>query len=79
MPTRRRVWDAERLGRVAVRRRAESVVAVFREPRLRRVELAWFGHYLAEWTQFVALSIYAYRTGGATRPKSDTSLAWLWS
>ena len=66
MPTRRRVWDAERLGRVAVRRRAESVVAVFREPRLRRVELAWFGHYLAEWTQFVALSIYAYRTGGAT-------------
>jgi MFS family permease len=39
---------------------------VFREPRLRRLELAWGGFYVGEWTQFVALSIYAYRHGGAT-------------
>ena len=48
------------------RRRADTVAAVFREPRLRRVELAWGGYYLGEWAQFIALSIYAFDRGGAT-------------
>jgi MFS family permease len=54
------------LGLVAVRRSLGTVAAVFREPHLRRLELAWAGFYFGEWTQFIALSIYAYEHGGAT-------------
>jgi MFS family permease len=39
---------------------------VFGNPHLRRLELAWGGYYLGEWMQFVALSIYAFKIGGAT-------------
>ena len=46
--------------------RATALAEVFREPSLRRVELAWTGYYVAEWTSFVALSVYAYGFGGAT-------------
>ena len=38
---------------------------VFRSPELRRVESAWAGYYVADWSAFVALSIYAYDFGGA--------------
>jgi len=38
---------------------------VFRSPELRRVESAWAGYYVADWSAFVALSIYAYDIGGA--------------
>jgi MFS family permease len=38
---------------------------VFRSPQLRRVESAWAGYYIADWSAFVALSIYAYDFGGA--------------
>ena len=38
---------------------------VFRSPELRRVESAWAGYYIADWSAFVALSIYAYDFGGA--------------
>ena len=38
---------------------------VFRSPELRRVECAWAGYYVADWSAFVALSIYAYDFGGA--------------
>jgi predicted MFS family arabinose efflux permease len=48
-----------------LRGRFETVAAVLREPGLRRLELSWAGYYLGEWAQFVALSIYAYRHGGA--------------
>src|SRR5689334_20536074 len=51
-------------GGSAVRRHFRTVAAVFREPGLRRIEIAWGGYYLAEWTQFVALSIYAFQHGG---------------
>jgi predicted MFS family arabinose efflux permease len=46
--------------------RVAALAEVFREPALRRVELAWAGYYVAEWTGFVALSVYAYGFGGAT-------------
>jgi predicted MFS family arabinose efflux permease len=49
-----------------VRRHLRTIAAVFREPGLRRIEIAWGGYYLAEWAQFVALSIYAFHHGGTT-------------
>jgi hypothetical protein len=45
--------------------RSSALADVFRSPELRRLELAWAGYYIAEWASFVALSIYAYRVGGA--------------
>lgn len=38
---------------------------VFRNPQLRRLELAWAGYYAGEWASFVALTIYAFEVGGA--------------
>ena len=43
-----------------------AIAAVFRERRLRRLELAWAGFFVGEWMHFVALSIYAYQHDGAT-------------
>ncbi|MGZ4402567.1 MAG: MFS transporter, partial [Gaiellaceae bacterium] len=51
---------------VAFRLQLRTVAAVAREPKLLCLELSWGGHYLAEWTSFVALSIYAYNHGGAS-------------
>ncbi len=45
--------------------RFSSLSEVFASPDLRRLQLAWAGFYVCEWTSFVALSIYAYRVGGA--------------
>jgi MFS family permease len=45
--------------------RFASLVAVFRSPELRWLQLAWGGFYVSEWASFVALSIYAYGVGGA--------------
>ncbi|HEU0304263.1 MAG TPA: MFS transporter [Gaiellaceae bacterium] len=46
--------------------RLSTLADVFRNPELRRLELAWAGYYAGEWTHFVALSLYAYDVGGAT-------------
>jgi MFS family permease len=46
--------------------RFSTLTEVFRNPQLCRLELAWGGYYLGEWTHFIALSIYAYNTGGTT-------------
>jgi MFS family permease len=45
--------------------RFATLAEVFRNPQLCRLELAWGGYYLGEWTHFVALSIYAFENGGA--------------
>jgi predicted MFS family arabinose efflux permease len=45
--------------------RLSSLADVFSSPDLRRLQLAWAGFYISEWASFVALSIYAYRVGGA--------------
>ena len=42
-----------------------TVAAVFRNPDLRRVELAWGASITGEWLHFVALGVLAYETGGA--------------
>lgn len=49
----------------SVAARTGALAEVFRSPELRRVESAWAGYYVADWASFVALSVYAYRFGGA--------------
>ena len=44
----------------------DSFRAVFANPGLRRVELAWAGSETGKWLYILALSIYAYDAGGAT-------------
>ncbi len=39
---------------------------VFRNPGLRRLELAFLGSTMGHWTYVVALSVYAYEQGGTT-------------
>ena len=49
-------------------RLAESIQAfadVFRNPNLRRLELAWVGSATGEWAAIVALSVFAFESGGA--------------
>jgi MFS family permease len=43
-----------------------SLARVFRNPQLRRLELALLGSMMGHWTYVVALSVYAYEQGGAT-------------
>jgi len=51
----------ERLGESA-----RSFGEVFRNPDLRRLQLAWAGSLIGNWSYFVALAVYAYDQGGAT-------------
>ena len=55
-----------RRGGSRIGERGATLLDVFRNPDLRRLELAWAGYYAGEWTHFVALSLYAYDIGGAT-------------
>ena len=43
-----------------------ALARVFRNPGLRRLELAWLGSTMGHWTYVVALSVYAYDQGGVT-------------
>jgi MFS family permease len=38
---------------------------VFRNPNLRRLELAWAGSTIGYWSYGIALAVFAYQTGGA--------------
>ena len=49
-----------------VREAFGSLARVFRNPELRRVELAWLGSTMGHWTYVVGLSVYAYNEGGTT-------------
>ncbi len=50
----------ERLGESA-----RAFGEVFRNPDLRRLQLAWAGSLIGNWSYFVALAVYAYDQGGA--------------
>jgi MFS family permease len=45
---------------------AGSLRRVFRNPGLRRIDLAFAGSIIGDWAYAVAVSLYAYRRGGAT-------------
>jgi MFS family permease len=47
-------------------RSLDAFRAVFHNPQLRRVQLAWAGSNLGTWGYGVALAVYAYGHGGAT-------------
>lgn len=42
-----------------------SFAQVFANPDLRRLQLAWAGSLIGNWSYFIALAIYAYDEGGA--------------
>lgn len=42
-----------------------ALAGTFRNPALRRLQLAWAGSILGTWSYFVALAVYAYAHGGA--------------
>jgi predicted MFS family arabinose efflux permease len=49
----------------SVREQLRVVLAVARDPGLARIELAYFGFNMAEYTTWMAILVYAYGIGGA--------------
>ncbi len=45
---------------------ASAFRAVFSNPTLRRIQIAWAGSETGKWMYVVAVSVFAYRTGGTT-------------
>ena len=43
----------------------QAFADVFRNANLRRLELAWVGSATGEWAAIVALSVFAFESGGA--------------
>src|SRR5689334_24473110 len=43
---------------------ARAFASIDRNPRLRRLQLAWIGSSVGTWGYVVALMVYAYRQGG---------------
>ena len=44
----------------------QALREVFRNPNLRRIQLAWVGSITGQYAYSIALAVYAYRHGGAT-------------
>ena len=57
--------SAVRALRTRLRESFGSFERVFRNPNIRRIELAWTASIIAHWAYGVALAVYAYDKGGA--------------
>jgi MFS family permease len=51
--------------REQVNESTRAVADVFRNPNLRRLQLAWAGSTIGYWSYGIALAVYAYQAGGA--------------
>lgn len=61
------MWFAVVIGlREKLRDSGRSLRDVFRNPRLRRIELAWAGSIVGDWAYATAFAVYAYEQGGPT-------------
>jgi MFS family permease len=56
---------------------ARSFRAVFRNPGLRRLELAFVGSISGEWAYGVALAVFAYESGGAAAVGLVSVIKWV--
>src|SRR5687767_5565994 len=64
----RKACNPQPVAGVVQKRLGESLGAVrgvFRNPELRRVELAWAGSVTGDWAYVVALAVFAWDAGGA--------------
>jgi predicted MFS family arabinose efflux permease len=52
--------------RESLREPVGALVEVFRNPNLRRIQLAWAGSIVGQFAFSVALAVYSYQQGGAT-------------
>src|SRR4051794_10843522 len=43
----------------------QALVAVARNPNIRRVELSWLASIAGQWSYTIALAVFAYKEGGA--------------
>ncbi|MDQ2982632.1 MAG: MFS transporter [Actinomycetota bacterium] len=62
------------------KRAGESLRAfhdVFRNPNLRRIQLAWIGSITGDWAYSVALAVYAYEHGGAAAVGVVGLIRWI--
>ena len=51
--------------RAALRETGASLASVFRNPRLRRMQLALAGSLIGDWAYATAVAVFAYGVGGA--------------
>ena len=60
-----------------IRESLSAFGAVFRNPNLRRIQLALAGSVLGNWASGIALSVYAYEHGGAAAVGYLNLLRWI--
>ena len=49
----------------------DSLVAVFRNPNLRRIQVAFAGSAIGDWAYATAVAVWAFGEGGARRSASS--------
>ncbi|MDQ2911156.1 MAG: MFS transporter [Actinomycetota bacterium] len=63
--------------RERLRESLRALREVYRNPALRRLQLAWAGSIIGSWAYAIALVVYAYRHGGASAVGLIGLLRWL--
>src|SRR6266550_5991592 len=63
--------------REQLRESSRAMREVYRNPALRRLQLAWAGSIIGSWAYAIALVVYAYRHGGASAVGLVALIRWL--